>query len=147
MLQCGLIECEDAIKNRFFIGMNKKIYDILVHETYTSLPQLLKLACTAENEILLALHTCNGEVLSAEEFTFVPMYGSNNLQEIGPIANSGDQLSCASMDNQEDKLLLPSFPKEAHIGSVWSASDTRGECHQDQTQRNCLLIMLLESNK
>jgi hypothetical protein len=38
------------------------------------------------------------------------------------------------MDNQEDKLLLPSFPKEAHIGNIWSASDTRGECHQDQTQ-------------
>jgi hypothetical protein len=38
------------------------------------------------------------------------------------------------MDNQEDKLLLPSFAKEAHIGNVWSASDTRGECHQDQTQ-------------
>jgi hypothetical protein len=38
------------------------------------------------------------------------------------------------MNNQEDKLLLPSFPKEAQIGNEWSASDTRGECHQDQTQ-------------
>jgi hypothetical protein len=129
MLQCGLIECEDATENRFLRGLNKEIYDILVHETYTSLPQLLKLACTTENEILLALHTCNDEVLSAEEFPFVPMYGSNNLQEIGPISNSGDELPCASMDNQENKLLLPSFPKEAHIGNVWSASDTRGECH------------------
>jgi hypothetical protein len=134
MLQCGLIECEDAIENRFLRGLNKEIYDILVHETYTSLTQLLKLACTAENEILLALHTCNEEVLSAEEIPFVPVYGFNNLQEIGPISNSGDELPCASMDNQEDKLLLPSFPKEAHIGNVWSVSDTRGECHQDQTQ-------------
>jgi hypothetical protein len=67
------------LKNRFLRGLNKKIYNILVHETYTFFPQLLKLACTAENEILLALHTCNGEVLSAEELPFVPMYGSNNL--------------------------------------------------------------------
>jgi hypothetical protein len=95
---------------------------------------LLKLACTAENKILLALHTCNGEMLSAEELPFVPMYGSNDLQEIRSISNSGDELPCASMDNQEDKLLLPCFPKEAHIGNIWSASDTRGECHQDQTQ-------------
>jgi hypothetical protein len=129
MLQCGLIECEDATENRFLRGLNKEIYDILVHETYTSLPQLLKLACTAENEILLALHTCNEEVLSAEEIPFVPVYGFNNLQEIGPISNSGDELPYASMDNQEDKLLLPSFPKEAHIGNIRSASDTRGECH------------------
>jgi hypothetical protein len=91
-------------------------------------------AAKVENEILLALHTCTEEVLSAEELPFDPVYGSNNLQEIGPISNSGDELPCASMDNQEDKLLLPSFPKEAHIGNVWSASDTRGECHQDQTQ-------------
>jgi hypothetical protein len=60
---------------------------------------LLKLACTAENEILLALHTCNEEVLSAEELPFVSMYGSNNVQEIGPISNLGDKLPCASMDN------------------------------------------------
>jgi hypothetical protein len=73
-------------------------------------------------------------VLSAEELPFVPLYGSNNLQEIGLISNSGDELPCASMNNKEDKLLLPSFPKEAHIGNVWSASDTRGEGHQDQTQ-------------
>jgi hypothetical protein len=90
-------------------GLNKEIYDILVHQTYTSMPQLLKLACTAKNEILSALHTCNDEVLSVEELPFVPVYGSNNLQEIGPISNTGDELPCASMDNQEDKLLLPSF--------------------------------------
>jgi hypothetical protein len=83
---------------------------------------------------LLALHTCNKEVLSAEELPFVPVYGFNNLQEIEPISNLGDELPCASMDNQEDKLLLPSFPKEAHIGNVWSASNIRGECHQNQTQ-------------
>jgi hypothetical protein len=123
MLQCGLIECEDTAENRFLRGLNKEIYDILVHETYTSLPQLLKLACTAENKILLALHTCNGEVLSVEELPFVPMYGSKNLQEIGSISNSGDELPCEWMDNKKDKLLLPSFPKEAHIGNVWSASD------------------------
>jgi hypothetical protein len=70
-------------------------------------------------------------VLSAEE---LPVYGSNNLQEIGPISNSEDELPCASMNNQEDKLLQPSFPKEAHIGNVWNALDTRGECHQDQMQ-------------
>jgi hypothetical protein len=92
MLQCDLIECEDATENRFLRGLNKKKNDILVHETNTSLPQLLKLACTAENKILLALHTCNEEVLSAEEFSFVLVYGSNNLQEIGPISNSGDEL-------------------------------------------------------
>jgi hypothetical protein len=51
MLQCGLIECDDATQNRFLRGLNKEIYDILVHETYTSLPQLLKLACIAKNEI------------------------------------------------------------------------------------------------
>jgi hypothetical protein len=79
MLQCDLIECEDATENRFLRGLNKEIYGTLVHKTYTSLPQLLKLVCTAENKILLALHTCNGEVLSVEELTFVPMYGSNNL--------------------------------------------------------------------
>jgi hypothetical protein len=79
MLQCDLIEYEDATKNRFLRCLNKEIYDILVHETYTSLPQLLNLACTAENEILLALHTCNEEVLSAEEFPFIPVCGSNNL--------------------------------------------------------------------
>jgi hypothetical protein len=118
MLQCGLQEYEDATENRFLRGLNKEIYDILVHETYTSLPQLLKLACTAENEILLALQTCNGEVLSAKELPFIPVYGSNTLQEIGPISNSRDELPCASMDNQEDKLLLPSFPKEAHIGNL-----------------------------
>jgi hypothetical protein len=83
-----LTECEDATENRFLRGLNKEIYDIFVHETYTSLPQLLKLACTAENMILLALHTCNmillalhtcnEEVLSAEEVPFVPVYGSNN---------------------------------------------------------------------
>jgi hypothetical protein len=134
MLQCGLIECKDATENRFLRGLNKEIYDILVHETYTSLPQLLKLAFTAENVILFALHTCNEEVLSREELPFVPMYGSNNLQEFGPISNTGDEQPCALMDNQEDKLLLASFPKEAHIGNVWSASDNRGECHQDQTQ-------------
>jgi hypothetical protein len=49
MLQYGLIECEDATENRFLRGLNKEIYDILVHETYTSFPQLLKLACTVEN--------------------------------------------------------------------------------------------------
>jgi hypothetical protein len=48
MLQCGLIECEEATKNRFLRGLNKEIYDILVLEIYISLPQLLKLPCTAE---------------------------------------------------------------------------------------------------
>jgi hypothetical protein len=81
MLQCGLIECEDATENRFLRGLNKEIYNILVHEAYTFLPQLLKLACTAENEILLALHICNEEVLSVEELPFVPVYGFNNLHQ------------------------------------------------------------------
>jgi hypothetical protein len=80
-----LIKCEEVTENRFLRGLNKEIYDILVHETYTSLPQLLKLACTIENMILLALHTCNEEVLSAEEIPFVTVYGPNNLQEIWPM--------------------------------------------------------------
>jgi hypothetical protein len=47
-----LIECEEATENRFLRGLNKEIYDILVHETYTSLPQLLKLACTIEYDFV-----------------------------------------------------------------------------------------------
>jgi hypothetical protein len=55
MLQCGLIEREYATENRFLRGSNKETYNILLHETYTSLPQLLKLACTTENEIFFSL--------------------------------------------------------------------------------------------
>jgi hypothetical protein len=38
ILQCGLVECKDATENRFSRGLNKEIYDIFVHETYTFLP-------------------------------------------------------------------------------------------------------------
>jgi hypothetical protein len=78
------MECEDATENRFLRGLNKEIYDILVHETYTFLPQLLKLACTAENETLLALHTCNEESFQQRSFLLFLCMVLTICRKLGP---------------------------------------------------------------
>ena len=60
MLKCGLIECEEAIENRFLRGLNTKIQDMLLYETYDSLSHLIQLA--SEIQIRIANGFCEQKV-------------------------------------------------------------------------------------
>jgi hypothetical protein len=54
---CCLEECEEATENIFLIGLNTKIQDILLHETYSSLTCLVELASKIEIQLALSEET------------------------------------------------------------------------------------------
>jgi hypothetical protein len=57
IMRCGLEECEEATENRFLRGLNTKIQDMLLHETYSSLTCLVELASKIEIQIALSEET------------------------------------------------------------------------------------------
>jgi hypothetical protein len=54
IMRCGLEECEEATENRFLRGLNTKIHDMLLHETYNSLTCLVDLASKIEIQLALS---------------------------------------------------------------------------------------------
>jgi hypothetical protein len=56
-MRCGLEECEEATENRFLRGLNTKIHDMLLHETYNSLTCLVDLASKIEIQLALSEET------------------------------------------------------------------------------------------
>jgi hypothetical protein len=57
IMRCGLEECEEATENRFLRGLNTKIQDMLLHETYSSLTCLVELASKIEIQLALSEET------------------------------------------------------------------------------------------
>jgi hypothetical protein len=57
IMHCGLEECEEATGNRFLRGLNTKIQDMLLHETYNSLTCLVELASKIEIQLALTEET------------------------------------------------------------------------------------------
>jgi hypothetical protein len=56
-MRCGLEECEGATENRFLRGLNTKIQDMLLYETYSSLTFLVELASKIEIQLALSEET------------------------------------------------------------------------------------------
>jgi hypothetical protein len=54
---CDLEECEEATENRFLRGLNTKIQDMLLHETYSYLTCLVELASKIEIQLALSEET------------------------------------------------------------------------------------------
>jgi hypothetical protein len=57
IMRCGLEECEEATENRFLRGLNTKIQDMLLYETYNSLTCLVELASKIEIQLALTEET------------------------------------------------------------------------------------------
>jgi hypothetical protein len=51
MIRCGIVEDNEAILARFFIGLNKEIQHILDYKEYNTITHLFHLACKAEHEV------------------------------------------------------------------------------------------------
>jgi hypothetical protein len=57
IMRCGLEECDEATENRFLRGLNTKIQDMLLHETYSSLTCLVEPASKIEIQLALSKET------------------------------------------------------------------------------------------
>jgi hypothetical protein len=57
IIRCVLEECEETTENRFLRGLNTKIQDMLLYETYSSLTYLVELASKIEIQLALSEET------------------------------------------------------------------------------------------
>jgi hypothetical protein len=116
-MRCGLEECEEAIENRFLRGLNTKIQDMLLHETYNSLTCLVDLASKIEIQLALTEEiiakpssTCENKNY-IDEMPFVMCSAMSNLGQnkkdltAHPIVEEREKGKsiCAELNNVNDE--------------------------------------------
>jgi hypothetical protein len=117
IMRCGLEECEEATENRFLRGLNTKIQDMLLHETYSSLTCLVDLASKIEIQLALSEETIaepsptceNKNCIDGMPFVVCPAMSNfgQNKKELAahPIEDGSEQGKsiCAELNHVNDE--------------------------------------------
>jgi hypothetical protein len=117
IMRCGLEQCEEATENRFLRGLNTKIWDMLLHETFNSLTCLVELASKIEIQLALTKETIAELSLVCEninyidEMSFVVYSAMSNLGQnrkdlvAHPIVEESEKGKsiCAELNNVNDE--------------------------------------------
>jgi hypothetical protein len=143
-MRCGLEDCEEDTKNRFLRGLNTKIQDMLLHETYNFLTCLVELASKIEIQLALTKETI-AELSPAcenknciDEMSFIVCSAMSNLGQnkkdlaAHPIVEESERgkSTCAELNNVNDETHTLAMAPCEPIALVLNLSTTLASLEQ-----------------
>jgi hypothetical protein len=161
IMRYGLEECEEATENRFLRGLNTKIQDMLLLETYNYLTCLVELASKIEIQLALSeetiaepLPTCeNKNCIDEMSFVVWPAmsnFGQNKKElaahQIEEESEQGKSI-CAELNHVHDEThSLPVAPCEP-IALVLNLSTTPASSEQSLVEPVAEYLLLQDNYK